>query len=79
MNKTLQRKLGLPLVTFYGLGTIVGAGIYILIGEVANIAGQQVEQWMLKLMNDCKRENVLEHSSLRRWIEDFCWLLSPLL
>jgi len=56
MNKTLQRKLGLPLVTF-----------------------EEVEQWMLKLMNDCKRENVLEHSSLRRWIEDFCWLLSPLL
>tara|TARA_R110002073_G_scaffold145297_3_gene297433 strand:- start:575 stop:1765 length:1191 start_codon:yes stop_codon:yes gene_type:complete len=42
MNTTLQRKLGLSLVTFYGLGTIVGAGIYVLIGEVANVAGQQI-------------------------------------
>ncbi len=42
MNTSLQRKLGLSLVTFYGLGTIVGAGIYVLIGEVANVAGQQI-------------------------------------
>jgi basic amino acid/polyamine antiporter, APA family len=42
MSTPLQRKLGLSLVTFYGLGTIVGAGIYVLIGEVANIAGQQI-------------------------------------
>lgn len=31
----LNRYLRLPLVTFYGLGTIVGAGIYVLISEVA--------------------------------------------
>jgi basic amino acid/polyamine antiporter, APA family len=35
----LKRTLSLPLVTFYGLGTILGAGIYALIGEVANQAG----------------------------------------
>ena len=35
----LTRKLGLPLVTFYGLGTILGAGIYVLVGQVAAIAG----------------------------------------
>jgi amino acid transporter len=29
----------LPLITFYGLGTIIGAGIYVLIGEVAGKAG----------------------------------------
>lgn len=35
----LRRTLGLPLFTFYGLGTILGAGIYSLIGEVAASAG----------------------------------------
>lgn len=41
MNKevTLKRSLSLPLITFYGLGTIIGAGIYVLIGAVANQAG----------------------------------------
>lgn len=36
---TLKRALTLPLLTFYGLGTILGAGIYVLVGEVAGIAG----------------------------------------
>jgi amino acid transporter len=36
---TLNRSLSLPLLTFYGLGTIVGAGIYVLIGAVAGKAG----------------------------------------
>ena len=35
----LRRALSLPLLTFYGLGTILGAGIYVLVGEVAGIAG----------------------------------------
>lgn len=35
----LRRSIGLPLLTFYGLGTILGAGIYVLIGEVAAAAG----------------------------------------
>ncbi|MDX1486655.1 MAG: amino acid permease, partial [Acidiferrobacterales bacterium] len=35
----LKRSLSLPLITFYGIGTIVGAGIYVLIGEVAGLAG----------------------------------------
>jgi amino acid transporter len=35
----LKRSLGLPLVTLYGLGNILGAGIYILIGKVAGEAG----------------------------------------
>lgn len=41
MPKTpkLKRTLGLPLVTLYGLGNILGAGIYILIGKVAGEAG----------------------------------------
>jgi APA family basic amino acid/polyamine antiporter len=36
---TLKRSIGLGLLTLYGLGTILGAGIYVLIGEVARVAG----------------------------------------
>ena len=36
---TLKRSLTLPLITFYGLGNILGAGIYALIGKVAGEAG----------------------------------------
>jgi amino acid transporter len=35
----LARKITLPLLTFYGTGTILGAGIYLLIGEVSLRAG----------------------------------------
>jgi amino acid transporter len=38
-NDRLDRSLSLPLVTLYGLGNIVGAGIYVLIGKVAGFAG----------------------------------------
>lgn len=38
-DATLKRALSLPLVTFYGLGTILGAGIYVLVGKVAGAAG----------------------------------------
>ncbi|MFY9919964.1 MAG: amino acid permease [Mycobacterium sp.] len=38
-NPKLNRTLGLPLVTLYGLGNILGAGIYVLIGKVAGFAG----------------------------------------
>ena len=35
----LRRSLSLPLITFFGLGTILGAGIYVLVGKVAATAG----------------------------------------
>ena len=35
----LKRSINLPLLTFYGLGSIVGAGIYVLVGKVAGSAG----------------------------------------
>ncbi len=39
-NKTeLVRRLSLPLLVFYGIGTILGAGIYVLVGKVAGEAG----------------------------------------
>ena len=37
----LRRSLSLPMVTFYGIGTILGAGIYVLVGKVAGVAGMQ--------------------------------------
>ena len=35
----LKRALNLPLMTLYGLGTTIGAGIFVLIGEVTAVAG----------------------------------------
>lgn len=35
----LKRSLTLPLLTLYGLGNILGAGIYVLVGKVAGEAG----------------------------------------
>ena len=35
----LIRRLTLPLLIFYGIGTILGAGIYVLVGKVAGEAG----------------------------------------
>lgn len=35
----MRRSLGLPLVTLYGLGNILGAGIYVLVGKVAGFSG----------------------------------------
>ncbi|MGD8483447.1 MAG: amino acid permease [Thioalkalispiraceae bacterium] len=39
IEPTLKRSISLPLVTFYGIGTILGAGIYVLVGKVAGEAG----------------------------------------
>lgn len=39
IEPTLKRTISLPLVTFYGIGTILGAGIYVLVGKVAGEAG----------------------------------------
>ena len=39
-DPVLKRSLSLTLVTLYGLGNILGAGIYVLIGKVAANAGQ---------------------------------------
>jgi len=36
---TLNRTLGLWILVFYGLGSIIGAGIYVLIGAVAGVSG----------------------------------------
>ncbi|MGI9544377.1 MAG: APC family permease [Cyclobacteriaceae bacterium] len=35
----LKRGLTLPLIIFYGIGTILGSGIYVLVGKVAEEAG----------------------------------------
>ena len=36
---TLRRSLGFWALVFYGVGDILGAGIYALIGEIAGVAG----------------------------------------
>ena len=38
-TQKLKRELGLPILTLYGLGNILGAGIYVLVGKVAGQAG----------------------------------------
>lgn len=39
VKRKLKRSLGLTLVTLYGIGNILGAGIYALLGKVAGEAG----------------------------------------
>lgn len=39
LEPQLKRSLGLPLLVLYGLGVTVGAGIYVLVGVAAGIAG----------------------------------------
>ena len=38
-NTPLKRSLNLPIVTLYGVGAILGAGIYVLISAVVAAAG----------------------------------------
>ncbi len=40
MSEQLKRRIGLPLLVAYGVGVMVGAGIYVLVGAVAGVAGQ---------------------------------------
>lgn len=39
MSEHLKRRIGLPLLVAYGVGVMVGAGIYVLVGAVAGVAG----------------------------------------
>ena len=43
----LQRTLGLSMLTFYGTGMILGAGIYSIIGKAAGISGDGLWQGFL--------------------------------
>lgn len=38
-DNSLARRITLPLLLFYGLGTILGAGIYVLVGKIAAASG----------------------------------------
>jgi len=39
-SSSLRRQLGLAALIFYGVGDILGAGIYALVGEIAAVAGR---------------------------------------
>ena len=41
-NPPLKRELGLPEVTLSGVGIILGAGVYVLIGQAAGLAGNAI-------------------------------------
>ena len=51
-ERTLKRSLTLPLITFYGLGNILGAGIYVLTGKVVArlVMGQPEQVMVLRLL-----------------------------
>ena len=42
LKMALSRKLGLFATTMYGVGLILGAGIYVLIGEASGLAGEGI-------------------------------------
>ena len=44
----LHRSLGLGSLTFYGIGLILGAGVYSILGEAAGVAGEAL--WMSFLL-----------------------------
>ncbi len=41
-NPQLRRELGLLEVTLSGVGIILGAGVYVLIGQAAGLAGNAI-------------------------------------
>lgn len=45
----LRRSIGLPLLMMYGLGSMLGAGIYGLVGEAARLMGSAI--WMAFLVS----------------------------
>ena len=42
MTATLSRRIGTPGLTAHGVGVLVGAGIYVLIGKITGLVGQGV-------------------------------------
>jgi len=65
-SPTLERSISLVQATIYGVGIILGAGIYALIGEAAGIAGNMV--WLsflvAALIAGCSAVSYAELSSL---------------
>ena len=47
MNTKLKRMISLPVLIFYGLGTMVGGGFYALLGKVVGEAGVYAPLGML--------------------------------
>ena len=62
---TLKCSLSLWVVSFYGLGTILGAGIYVLVGKVVGVAGllASVSFLVASLIAACSAASFTELSS----------------
>jgi len=48
-NPPLKRELGLSEVTLSGVGIILGAGVYVLIGQAAGLAGNAI--WLAFILS----------------------------
>jgi len=48
---TLKRSMNLLILTFYGLGTIIGAGIYVLIWLAINFARNNLKHVKNKVIS----------------------------
>ena len=53
-NAQLSRSINFPLLTLYGVGTILGTGIYVLIGRVAENSGLYIRTYLVLIScSDC--------------------------
>lgn len=68
----LKRTLTLPLLTLYGLGNILGAGIYVLIGKVSGVAGMMAPlSFFCRIAIGCYNSLYLQRTIIALSCE--CW------
>jgi len=64
----LKRTLNLPLLVFYGLGTTIGAGIYVLVGAAAGRAGIYARVAFILAAIGCAGWFLAAQSSSSHWL-----------
>ncbi|MEM9385223.1 MAG: APC family permease [Pseudomonadota bacterium] len=62
---TLTRRLTLPMLALFGLGTMVGAGIYVLVGEILAVSGS-FAPWAFLLAASVAACTALSYGELAR-------------